>query len=730
MKSLDIAGILVKKPKTVLLVYTIIMFLIAFNAKNLYMESDLSKFLPEDEPTIKLLKYIGEEWNIGDTLIIYVESDDVLDLETLRDIDYVTNKINPYRHDRGELDGIVSETSITSLIKLENSLPPPFGEGKFEIPSSESKIMKYVARIGEARKTVLTDDYKASAIIFTLSSDADEKEVLKRAKDAVASVDTKMSLVGGLPLTESLKERFFRNMAIIFPLATVFVSIVLFAFHRSFKGLIITFLPTAYSIFMTFGILGIVRPQLTMLSIAIVALLLGLGVDYSIHLMNRFLEERGDHIKKARRSIATTGKAVLLSTITTAIGFGSLMISSMAPLRDFGFGCSLGIVLCFFSTLIMVPPLIVVLDFREKIEVPAWKRLAKFATKNSSRIVFLGVAIAIFSLAVFPKVGTDVNYFSMAPSDDPVVVKTEEFSERFGSSGSLNLIMVEGDLKDPKVIKEIYNMEGRMRNDSRIQDAGVTFASIADVIKKINLEKLPEDSIRLKLIYTFMEKRIETMIDENFSKTLISVNVPRGLSMEQQKEVVTAINSIIYNTSIPGGKVYPITGATPINVAINDLLFEQQTRSLFISILLVFATLILIFRSSLHAFLTIIPVIFVLLLEPGILVSLGISLSVVTISIASIIVGTGVDYGVHITKRYLEGLEEGLGKEEAMEKAIEGTGLSLVEAALTTVAGLLAVYFVNVPALQEFTKVVISMIILSLLGAVFFMPALYRLKKI
>ena len=730
MKSLDIAGILVKKPKTVLLVYTIITFLIAFNAKNLYMESDLGKFLPEDEPTIKLLKYIGEEWNIGDTLIIYVESDDVLDLETLKDIDYVTNKINPYRHDRGELDGIVSETSITSLIKLKNSLPPPAGEGKYELPSSESKIMKYVARIGEARKTVLTDDYKASAVVFTLSSDADEREILKRAEDAVAGVDTKMYLVGTLPLRDSLREWNLRSMAIIFPLAIFFVSIVLFAFHRSFKGLIITFLPTAYSIFMTFGILGIVRPQLTMLSIAIVALLLGLGVDYSIHLMNRFLEERGDHIKKARKSIATTGKAVLLSTITTAIGFGSLMISSMAPLRDFGFGCSLGIVLCFFSTLIMVPPLIVVLDFREKVEVPAWKRLAKFATKNSSRIVFLGVAIAIFSLAVFPKVGTDVNYFSMAPKDNPVVLKTKEFSERFGSSGSLNLIMVEGDLKDPKVIKEIYNMEERMRSDFRIHNAGVTFVSIADIIKKINLEDLPDDSIRLQLIYSLMEDKIETAIDEDFSKTLISVNIPIGLSMEQQKEVVTAINSIIYNTSIPGGKVYPITGATPINVAINDLLFEQQTRSLFLSILLVFATLILIFRSSLHAFLTIIPVIFVLLLEPGILVSLGISLSVVTISIASIIVGTGVDYGVHITKRYLEGVEEGLGKEEAMEKAIEGTGLSLLEAALTTVAGLLAVYFVNVPSLQEFTKVVISMIILSLLGAVFFMPALYRLKKI
>ncbi|RLF55186.1 MAG: hypothetical protein DRN13_00950 [Thermoplasmata archaeon] len=207
------------------------------------------------------------------------------------------------------------------------------------------------------------------------------------------------------------------------------------------------------------------------------------------------------------------------------------------------------------------------------------------------------------------------------------------------------------------------------------------------------------------------------------------VNVPVGLSMDQQREIVRVINSIAEETSIPGGKVYPLTGATAMNVAINDLLFDQQMNSLFISLLFVFATLIILFRSSLYAFLTIIPIIFVLLLEPGILISMDVSLSVVTISIASIIVGTGIDYGVHVTKRYLEGIEEGLNREEAMEKAIEKTGLSLVEACLTTVAGLLSVYFVNVPALQEFIKVVISMIILSLLGAVFFMPSIYRVKE-
>jgi len=68
-------------------------------------------------------------------------------------------------------------------------------------------------------------------------------------------------------------------------------------------------------------------------------------------------------------------------------------------------------------------------------------------------------------------------------------------------------------------------------------------------------------------------------------------------------------------------------------------------------------------------------------------------------------------------------------KTEAMEKAIEETGLSLLEAALTTIAGLLSVYFVNIPYLEEFMRLIIAMITLSLLGAVFLMPALLRVRQ-
>ena len=721
---MDIAGILVKRSKLILLLYTVVVFLVAINARNLSMEFSLGVFLPENEPSIAQLDYVMERWKMGGSLIVYVESDDVLSPKTLHDIDYVVNKIDIYRHDKGEIDGIVRVNSITTMLKLENSLPPPLGEGKFQIPTDENKIKKYVARMGEVRKTLVTDDYRASAVIFTLSSDADSTAIMSRAESAINNVTTKMSLVGSLPVSLSLKEKALRNLVLIFPVAIFLVSIVLFAFHRSLKGLIVAFLPTVYSIMLTFGILGMVRPRLTLLSLAIVALLVGLGVDYSIHLMNRFLEEDGSFEEKARKSLKTTGKAILLSAITTTIGFGSLMISTMPPIVDFGFGCALGIVLCYISTMIMVIPLVVTLNFRKRIKFPAWKNLAIFSVKNRKKILLLGVIIILLSLSVFPKVKTDVNYLAMAPKDDPVVVKTREFSEKFGLSGNFNVILVRGDLENPEVIKAIYEMEERIRQNPVIYENNVTMTSIADVIKRANLGNLPKDRTKLQLIYTFLGDQMELLVRENFTETLINVNIPAGLSIDTQRKILNAINSVISNTTIPGGKVYPLIGAAPISVRLNDMLMDEQMRSMLISLLLVFATLIIIFGSSKYAFITMLPIIFVLLCEPGVLVLLDIPLTMITISIASIIVGTGVDYGVHITKRFLEGIEEGLGRVKAVEKSIEETGLSLLEAALTTVAGLISVYFVNIPYLEEFMRLIIAMILLSLLGAVFLMPPL------
>jgi hypothetical protein len=207
------------------------------------------------------------------------------------------------------------------------------------------------------------------------------------------------------------------------------------------------------------------------------------------------------------------------------------------------------------------------------------------------------------------------------------------------------------------------------------------------------------------------------------------VYLPLGKSMKETEKVVNIVNDIALNAEIPyNGEVSELTGTDAINVAINNKLSDEQTRSMIVAILLVLAALILIFGSSIYGFLTMVPVGFVLMWEPGFLVSFNIPLSVITISIASIMIGIGIDYGVHITHRVREGIEEGMPKIKATKNAIEKTGLSLVEAACTTIAGIASIFFINISILQEFALVIILMTALSCIGAAFILPVFYDFK--
>ena len=286
-------------------------------------------------------------------------------------------------------------------------------------------------------------------------------------------------------------------------------------------------------------------------------------------------------------------------------------------------------------------------------------------------------------------------------------------------------------LTHPEVIEAIYDMEVEMRSH------GISLYSVVDEVKNINdilgqneiVESLSEYAGVDQVIFDTIAQ--EGLIDEDLSKTVILVYIPTGLSMEQIEEQVNLINDIAARTVIPrNGKISQLTGTDAINVAINKKLADEQTQSMIIAILLVLAALILIFKSSIAGFLTMIPVGFVLMWEPGFLVLFDIPLNVITISIGSIMIGIGIDYGVHITHRIKEELEKGLSKKMAVRTSIERTGLSLIEAALTTVAGISSLFFLSIGMLQEFALLIILMTAFSCIAAALLLPVVYGSKLI
>jgi len=748
------AKLLTKRPKTVLLVFTIITILIGLQASNIYMESDFTEYLPRDDPTISLWNRIVEEFQIGPTIIIFVDQSDRLykirNPKVLTEMDEVIQMIDT-RPDAE--DGVYSVSSLSSLIKKENAKPVlEGGNGINEIPTDINDVYTYMERlpITTMKGMLYTDRYNVTVMVIQLSEDANFDEILTKTEKAIENRGTKyanMTITGTVAMQKAIQKESMRNLVIIFPIALVLVSIVLFFFHRTLKGIIIAFLPPAFAIALTFGVLGIVQPELTVISVAIVALLMGLGVDYSIHLMNRFAEERTieNKIERIEKILKFTGRAVLLSTVTTMIGFASLMISSMSPIVTFGFGCAIGIFFCFISAIIIVPCLALILKFEKKDHIPSWKKLAKFTIKNRKRIILIASFFAVMSIIVIPQVKTDVNYLDMAPRDIPEVEAMYKYSENFGTGSNFNALLIEMDpngLLDLKAIDAICAMENEMRNviaeifpdvDEKRLEKSVY--SVADEIKEITgminrsviLKKLEEFVDAEKIIFDMIAEN--GIVDEDYSRTLVMVAVPIGSSMEEIEKIVNGVNSIAARTILPhNGRVSYLAGQDAVTVSVNNKLTDEQVRSMIIALMLVLAALILIFSSSTYGFLTMIPVFFVLMWEPGFLVALDIPLSLVTISIAAIMVGVGIDYGVHITHRFREEISKGATKTDAIKTSIERTGSSLVEAALTTIAGTAAIYFVNVLSLNDFVTVVILMTALSCVGAALILPLFYGLK--
>jgi len=735
-----IATLLVKRPKTVLLVYTIITIIIGLQISNVYMQSDLIGFLPPDDPSVQLWNQINREFKVGSTIIVFVTADDIRDPEVLKEMDRVATTLNPYDLDKGETDGIYSVTSIAQLIKEENSKTPLpgglGGSGEYSIPEDPELISTYFARLEPMEGTLFLNTYKDAVIIFQVQENADYSQVFDDVNAAIEKYSryADMAITGTYAVQKAMREQTFQSLTIVFVLAIVLVSINIYLFHRDVKSFIIAFLPLGYSLVLTFGVLGLVHPELTILTIAAAALLIGLGDDYSVYYSSRFAEEytAESQIERVERTLKRTGKAVLMCAVATMIGFGSLMTSSMPPMVAFGFVCLIGAMFVFLTSTILVPCLCLILKFQHREKNHKWIRFSHFVVDHRKRLFAVGCFFVILSLLVLPQVKTDVNYLDLAPTGLPEVQKLQEYAAKFGEGVNFNALLVQTDsqgLTSPDVIDGIYRLEVKIRQ------AGGSAYSIADEIKKVN-DILDRSRILEKIVgFVGIDKLLfdkivqKGIVDDDYSKTLIVVSFPPDISIEKLEQAVDRINTLAMEASIPSnGRVSQLAGQDVFTVQVNQQIMSTQLSSMITELLLILACLIIGFGSTKIGFMSMLPVLFVLAWEPGFLVVLDIPLSIINISVAAIVVSTGIDYGIVFIQRIREERMKGSSKVDAMKKTIETSGWSIVTASSTTMVALLATFAVNIPILHQFSIIVILLYACSVIACFFILPTVYASK--
>ncbi|MAR93985.1 MAG: hypothetical protein CMA45_02790 [Euryarchaeota archaeon] len=553
---------------------------------------------------------------------------------------------------------------------------------------------------------------------------------------------------------------------------------------QGIKVVIIAGLPTLCAVFWTLGLIGATNYEVTMTVIIVGPILLALGVSYGLHITNRYAEEGGTKSEKMKASLSSTGKAVFLSAVTTVIGFISLVFTPMAPIQTVGIALSTGIVIVYILTMFMVPNLTLILDLRKPKHPPlkAFEHLVNVPVKHNKGVIGFFILVILISATVGQaNVEENIDLLGMAPEYEPSVQKMKQYSSDF-DAGQIGMVLIHakvtGDTNDQDTgnddpaenLKRIDQLEAKLNTVNNASAVSIVFlmkstgiaptVSGTQIYEFVNNTPLPDDIketaalllnrevtadasfwdlltqpdnyglpgttqsqiFLLDVFYaSITDETREIFINSEYDRTLIYVDMP-FIPVAETASGVEAINQHTDTfTSVDGGGAEHLTGVAATAIEVNELIVGSQWTSLGFAIILTLITLAVVFRDVQYSFWTTAPVIATVSLQWLVMWQLGVSLSLVTVMIGSILVGVGVDFSIHISNRIRE-LGGGI---NAIRSAAIGTGMSLFEAAIVTSLGMLTAYKIPIPEIKPFITVILILLWVAAASALILLPAIF-----
>jgi hypothetical protein len=711
----------------------------SYEAKDLHINSDIISSLPDDDPAAQLYKEIGTQFGGNDMGLIVLETDDVFKSEVIQHIKQITDSLK-------YTNGVSTVTSLTNILDIKSSeWGIEIGKlvDEYDLPVEQKQLdslKNYVFSKEMYRGAVVSEDGTATAIMFTLLPDEDKQAVAKEIKDKIKALNLPETIYfGGLPMMmNDINDLIVSDIIWLVPIVFLVIAIILLLSFKSFRGVLLPLLTAGLAVVWTIGIMAVTGYELTIISNIIPVVLLAVGSAYTIHVLNSI-----NHIKLADRKQALVQALryiivpVILAAVTTAIGFVSFVFGAyLTMIKDFGIFTAVGTLIALILSLFFVPALISALSMHGKkttIESEEKKTilthkillpLVKFLFKHPKYTLIGWGVLIVLCIGGISLIKTSVNMADYFKKDNPTRVAEDVMQKKFG--GSLPVFVVfEGDMQSPEVLKMMISTEHFMKEDPNIE---IT-QSIADLIEQMNDamgegKKIPDDKAKIEQLWFLLDGQevMPQLVNDNLSKGIIQSKFASVDSKEL--EVFTAkMNKFIENNPNEHCKI-ELTGMPSVYVKLNSSLINSQYNSLMIAIVMVVLIVGLILRSATKGIFAAIPVVATIIVLFGFMGISGIPLDIATVLVASIALGIGIDYSIHVITGFNKHLISHGDAEKAIEETILLSGKAVIINVISVSAGFLVLLFSQIVPLQNFGLLVAISMFGSGFGALTLLPVI------
>ncbi|PNX47475.1 MAG: hypothetical protein BV457_05620 [Thermoplasmata archaeon M9B1D] len=642
-------------------------------------------------------------------------------------------------------------------------------------------------------KPLFIEDLKKSTIAF-LSDDYDENSgpsltlmmvylngtigymqvgpVSGEIEETLMSLDNQekyvsMKATGSGIISNDMDELTTEANIIIMPAAFFVICLILLIMFKRLSYVFLPLLGLSISVIWLFGSMVLLGISFNMMMVAIVPLLLGLGVDYSVHLFHNYKSElkkgkrSGDAIKNSLRDV---GLAMFLATLTTVFAFLSFLSATVPPLRDFGILCALGISFTLVNALTFQAAVRYILDRKKSNEKLVSKsnnrislqnnmeRFSNVVLKHRKKIILITVLATIILAFGAVQVETTFDMNDFLPEGNESMDLMMNIDKYFPStSQEQEYILIEGDVASVETLEGMSKTYENLKDDKYITftiDGEPKQASILSVIQtavrdnstlitefNIGSDGIPKSDGDVKKLYDYLYDHNEYMMqarglihkDGNVYDAAVII-VYTDISYANDGEVDTTTQAgILFNQLNEDMEDYGdtesiVTGMSSSMYTIMNSMTDSQILSTIISVILAALVLIIVFRNPILGIITILPVGLCIIWIVGTIYLLGYSFNIMTIMVTSLTIGIGIDYAIHATQRFRLTADRTGDVEKAVTTTIGHTGGALFIAALTTAVGFGLLILAPMPPEQQFGLITAMTIIYSYIASIVVLP--------
>tara|TARA_B100001113_G_C21115036_1_gene624989 strand:- start:207 stop:2762 length:2556 start_codon:yes stop_codon:yes gene_type:complete len=796
--------------------------------------TEIAEFAPEDSASLAAEEFGIEMGNQSRQMLVNIKMDDgssILSIESLieQHNDYLA-LINLTGSSGYEIEKTIALSEIINLALIENdggsnissvtnwndllNRTVPDDLGISEIASNE-QIIGYGSFI---RSAIISNDLDSSGLESWIDDRNTSKDPTPSAKSTLWIIDIdsslsaedskktqveirkildELSIVSNLTyssismdlISNDVDESTMESVVLLILLALTVVVIILSLAFKTITGVLFPLTGLLMALTWTYGLLSTFDVQFTALDVAVAPLVLGLGIDYSIHLQRRYEINRNsgqDTVDAWLNSIENLALPLSLAVITTVAAFMANLFSPLPPLKSFGISLALGVVTAFFCSTVVVGTLHVLGERFSggKLSLAStgslgegFSNLMKFQSEQKAIIMIITGLLTVSSVFGAMVIKTEFDLTDFLDDEMPVMELRSEMQSNYDYS-SIQLVYVliepagelysiesgEGLLSSMQYLDDILPLtKGVVKSSGtsdRTQYNGIytilrdaleldpnwgethNLKLFGDEIGKLDsskglnlglalLELKRNQSLGDPLTGDTWSERVSNSVilddDGRVNKLRISIYVNSGTNLENSEIVRDLAEGVdVISNQLSGlGAVVHLTGdMVKIDTVLTGMT-NSQVQSTSISLVVSFLVLMILTRRFTPALVVIAPVGVAAFWVVGSMAALGLQWNVLTIMVTALTIGIGIDYSIHVWRRYEEELKDTKGdKWESVKRMHSSTGLALLMSAGTTICGFAVLTLSPMPVVREFGLITSLTVFFSVILSLVVLPVL------